>query len=261
MYLPARQWWGHVLMNWSGHVRRFGDILAFAQPELWFLCVDADTKGCGFCTFSRSLGPVPIPKRRTPMFGKTIVRGSLAVAWVAATAFARTAVADAILPTGLAPGSQYQLAFVTADVTSGTSGSESYYNDFVRTQAAPLAAVLPGGTTWSAITSTFDGTNHTDASQNAPTYSGIPIYNSAGELVAASGDQLLTTSLVHPICFDQYGNYDPATPWTGYYFYCYRFAQYVIILLFSLKDQWRDTDVTFGAQGSEGVVGRCRSQC
>ncbi len=80
------------------------------------------------------------------MFEKAMVRGlatpalaaaALAAAALAATMLGGTAMASFIPPFGLAPGSKYQIAFVTADTTSGTSGLESYYNNFVTEEAAP----------------------------------------------------------------------------------------------------------------------------
>ena len=86
-----------------------------------------------------------------------------------------------IAPTGLMPGSQYQILFVTADTTDGTSGSESSYNNFVQTEAAPLTAVLPARTTWCAITSTFDGTNYNNAADNIANDPSLPVFNTQGQ--------------------------------------------------------------------------------
>ena len=44
--------------------------------------------------------------------------------------------ATVIAPIGLAPGSQYQLIFVTADTIAGSYGTEAPYNDFVNAEAA-----------------------------------------------------------------------------------------------------------------------------
>jgi hypothetical protein len=152
------------------------------------------------------------------MFEKTIVRGLFAVALVVATMLAGTAMAEVVLPTGLAPGSQYQIAFVTADRTSGSSGSETYYNNFVSAEAAPLTAILPSGTTWRAITSTYDGTNYYNAVDNAATLSGVPIYNTKGQLVA-TGTGLWGGSLHALLEYDQTGDaiVDTGYPavWTG----------------------------------------------
>ena len=147
------------------------------------------------------------------MFHKTTVRVSMVAAL--AVMLGGTATADnVILPTGLAPGSQYQIAFVTTDTTSGTSGSESYYNNFATAEAAPLTAILPLGTSWSAITSTFDGEEFHNAISNAATYSGVPIYNTHGQLVA-TGAGLWSGHLSSPIVYDQNGSYDSTAVWDG----------------------------------------------
>ena len=149
------------------------------------------------------------------MFDKTMVRLLLAAA-LAATLFGGTAMAGFTPPTGLAPGSKYQLAFVTDGTTDATSGLESYYNNFAQEQATPLTTILPTGTTWSAITSTstdyFGG--HVDARVNAPTFAGVPIYNTQGQLVA-TGSGLWSGQLQNPIEYDPTGGYEGGVVWTG----------------------------------------------
>jgi hypothetical protein len=125
--------------------------------------------------------------------------------------------ADFVAPTGLAPGSQYQIVFVTTDSASPTNIGETYYNNFATTEAAPLTALLPTGTTWHAITSTYDGDyyppggitgipTYTNASTNAPAYAGIPIYNTQGNLVASGAAQFYGgEDLTNPIRYDQRG--------------------------------------------------------
>ena len=130
-------------------------------------------------------------------------------------ASASNAWSQVVLP-NLPPGSQYQLVFVTADTTEATSGYENYYNGFVQTEASSLNAMLPHGVTWSAITSTtMDGIS---AAANAPTYPGVPIYDTIGQLVVASTGSLWDGSLLSPIAYDQLGQ-TPLTPyswvWTG----------------------------------------------
>ncbi len=117
------------------------------------------------------------------MFNKTMAKTLIAAA-LAATVLGETAMAGVILPTGLTAGTQYQIMFVTADTTSGTSGSESDYNNFVTAEAASLTALLPLGTTWSAVTSTYDGTNYTNAGVNAPTDPAIPVFNTQDQQVS-----------------------------------------------------------------------------
>jgi hypothetical protein len=147
--------------------------------------------------------------RRTQVFGKTMVRCLLAAALTMAM-LAGTTMADAILPTGLAPGTQYQIAFVTADTINGASGSASTYNDFVTAQTALSPSLASLGASWTAITTTADGTNACD---NAPAYAGVPIYNTLGQPLSTAGALYMIWDsywgwlggLDHPINADQYG--------------------------------------------------------
>lgn len=124
-----------------------------------------------------------------------------------------------IPPMGLAPGSQYQLIFVTYNGIAGSYTSEAPYNAFANSEAA-LNPSLPS-TSWRAVTSTADGTN---ANINAPS-DGLPVYNTAGQLVAPAATGLYTENLVNPILYNQFGNSSQGPPvdpgqhygnaWTG----------------------------------------------
>ncbi len=117
-----------------------------------------------------------------------------------------------IPPIGLAPGSQYQLVFITADTRNATSSNIADYNAFVTAEAA-LNPALPS-TSWHAIASTPT----VDADVNAPV-SNLPIYNTQGiEVMPTSSTfTLYTTSFLNaPILYDQFGQV-PAQPdaWSG----------------------------------------------
>ena len=120
--------------------------------------------------------------------------------------------ATVIPPIGLAPGSQYQLVFVTTDAIDGTSGTEAPYNAFVNAEAA-LNSMLPAAT-WRAVTSTTDGSN---AIANAP-WLGLPVYNTQGIRVSNNMLSFYSTTHEAAITYDQFGNvaspFDP-TVWTG----------------------------------------------
>lgn len=122
--------------------------------------------------------------------------------------------AEVVRPIGLAPGSVYQIIFSTTGITAATSAEISYYNDFVTTRARSAEDIafaeqiggpvihhvsLPAGATWRAVGSTPT----VDARDNAPSY-GVPIYNTRGELVAASS--IYTGSLLTPVRFDEFGS-------------------------------------------------------
>lgn len=124
--------------------------------------------------------------------------------------------AGVIPPIGLAPGSPYQLVFVTSDAIQATSPIEATYNSFVGTEAA-LSPTLPEAS-WNAITSTADGT---DADVNAPS-GGLPVYNTRGQLVAPATSGIYTFPIINAIQYDQFGNQANEDPnadfnfiWTG----------------------------------------------
>jgi hypothetical protein len=132
---------------------------------------------------------------------------------VAAAGFACQGQAGPIvtIPTGLAPGSQYRLVFVTAESYTATSTSISAYNTDVTTDANNAGL----GGTWLAIGST-DSEN---AIANIGADAGIPIYNLAGQLIAsdatANSGGLFSGTLMDPIETDEDGTLLIADVWTG----------------------------------------------
>lgn len=124
--------------------------------------------------------------------------------------------AAVILPTGLAPGSQYQLIFVTADPSNATNPDINFYNTFVSNQAAlgVISSGLPSGLTWTAVAST----SAVDANANAPS-GALPVYNTIGQQVTAPGVGIYTGALDNLVAYDQYGLFaglaDTSRVWTG----------------------------------------------
>jgi hypothetical protein len=140
--------------------------------------------------------------------------GSLLAA-LAALALADTRLlANVIAPIGLAPGSQYQLIFVTAVGHSAASDDITVYNTFVSGEAAAGVPFGLPSTTWHAVAST----ESVDANANAPS-STLPVYNTAGELVAAAGVGIYSGALDNAVAFDQYGDValeaQEVDVWTG----------------------------------------------
>lgn len=119
-------------------------------------------------------------------------------------------------PPNLPAGSQYEIAFVTSGGTTGLSPYEATYDAFVTAQAAENTN-LPQGVTWHAIAGTFENGDQQAASQNAPFTPSIPVYNTAGQLVANSTTPLYNPSgaILNPIEYDQFGNPDSTYVWTG----------------------------------------------
>jgi hypothetical protein len=109
--------------------------------------------------------------------------------------------ATVILP-NLPPGTKYQLIFATSEETTSSSGSLGFYNSFVTSSAAPLTAMLPAGVTWNAVAST--GASPNDAKDNAPSFAGIPVYNTQG-IEVSPGNLYSGSGLLSPILYDENG--------------------------------------------------------
>ena len=143
---------------------------------------------------------------------------SIAVFLIAFATLASTAaqlMGSPVLPT-LAPGSSYQLIFVTSDTIAGNSPIEPPYNALVNTDAAPLNTLLATagitGVTWHAITSTFDGTS---ASVNAA-WGGVPVFNTQGLQVTVPSQSLYSGALAIAVQYDENGGTAAgSTVWTG----------------------------------------------
>ena len=128
------------------------------------------------------------------------------------------ALAGFIPPSNLPAGSQYEVIFVTSAGTPATDPYIGDYNAFVTAQAAQDPS-LPQGVTWRAIASTIGdintGLGQAQANENAPFTPSIPVYNTAGQLVADAAVPLYGGSLIDPITYDQYGTAGINVAWTG----------------------------------------------
>lgn len=116
-------------------------------------------------------------------------------------------------PSGLTPGTQYQLVFVTSDGFLASSTNVSTYNTDVTTEAAlntTLASFdAANGVAWTVI-GTVPGVN---ANANAPS-SGL-VYTLDGTQVASSANSLYSGSLLAAVDINQYGNTENTSVWTG----------------------------------------------
>lgn len=113
--------------------------------------------------------------------------------------------ADLIIatPSGLNPGDQFRIVFLTVGTTQATSSDIGYYNTFVSNDAVTQAGgtgnnVVYGGTTltWTAIAST----NSVSAISNIGSF-GVPVYLASGTRITPSdtGSGLWSGSLLAPI--------------------------------------------------------------
>jgi hypothetical protein len=143
-----------------------------------------------------------------------IVKSPLRLAPVAVAMTILSAVpllAGVVLPTDLATGSQYQLAFITAGRRTALITDIADYNAFVNQEAQASSSQVVRNAAWSAIAST----DAIDAINNARTYPDIPIYDTQGHRIADNGADLWDGTLATPIYYDQSGNLLDALAWTG----------------------------------------------
>lgn len=120
---------------------------------------------------------------------------------------------DIVVPVGLAPGSTYQLIFVTAGTFAATSGTISDYNADVTAQAA-LNATLAAFDTANSVTWTVVGsTQAVGVTTNSPSTGSV--YTLDGVQVASAAQQLYSGTLLAPLDIDQNGNTLSTYVWTG----------------------------------------------
>ncbi|MFN6305456.1 MAG: PEP-CTERM sorting domain-containing protein [Microcystis sp.] len=111
-----------------------------------------------------------------------------------------------VVPTGLNPGDQYRLVFVTSGTRNATSSNINDYNTFVTNQVtgSALATQLTtagfnlGTITWKAIGSTPTVAARDNTGTNSLS-TGVPIYLIDGNRVANNNADFWDGSLKHPI--------------------------------------------------------------
>ncbi|GJL53811.1 MAG: hypothetical protein NPIRA02_09430 [Nitrospirales bacterium] len=118
-----------------------------------------------------------------------------------------------LLPTGLNPGDTYQLAFQSRGTRNALSTDIADYNMFVQ-NAANAAGIgfgssFLGDVTWRAIGST----STVSARDNALVSTSV--YNLNDQILALGFDDMWDGDLSNPILFDELGNSNGFTAWTG----------------------------------------------
>jgi hypothetical protein len=143
---------------------------------------------------------------------------------VALATFSGVAQAAIVVPpTGLAPGSEYRLVFVTSGTRNGTSSNIADYNTFVQ-NAARSSSVLntalttagfdPTSISWTAIAST-PTTNARVNTATQATDTSRPIYRLDGARVATSYADLWDGSIGVPINLTEVDSVGAGRVWTG----------------------------------------------
>ena len=119
------------------------------------------------------------------------------------------------IPPGLSPGDTYRLVFLTTGVYTSTDYNIADYNSEVNIEANAVGALAALDTTWTVIGSTPS----VNAIDNIGQDPGVPIYNTAGLLVAGdattSSGGLFSGSIFTPIEYDENGNLHLVFTFTG----------------------------------------------
>jgi hypothetical protein len=139
----------------------------------------------------------------------------LALVTVSLALSATPVAADPITqPTGLNPGDQYRLAFVTSTSRDATSTDIADYNAFVTSAASSEALLLALGTSWNVIgsTATVDARDNTGTSPSSVAGGslGVPIYLLNDTKLVDSNDDLWDGSIDLPLNINENG--DTVTP-------------------------------------------------
>ena len=111
-------------------------------------------------------------------FKSTLVGMCLAVSSLGLTAFSALT-APITIPTGLNPGDQYRISYVTSTIRDVTSSNIADYNAFVTAAADSVIEPAALGTSWTAIGSTasIDARDNTNTSFTTSTCVGIYLLN------------------------------------------------------------------------------------
>ena len=153
------------------------------------------------------------------------MRQSIAVLVVSLVAaiHAATIQASSLPPASYPAGAtEYEILFVTSGTINPTSGNPSTYNAFVTSQANQAGSILPSGLTWNAVVSTqlimqtgiIRTIHNYSASGLAPSSAGIPVYNTAGQLITNLG--LYSDSQLSALPeYNQFGNVEQTAVATG----------------------------------------------
>jgi hypothetical protein len=129
------------------------------------------------------------------------------------------------IPTGLNPGDEYRLVFVTSTTTQATNSTINYYNNLVSSLANSPSDLAALGATWTAIASTpfINARNNTSTCStligclsNDPSYA---MYNLFGQKIADDNADLWDGFLDNAIAYNEQGiklqSSDGFYVWTG----------------------------------------------
>ena len=148
-----------------------------------------------------------------PNFKSILVGMCLAVSSLGLMAFS-TLAAPITIPTGLNPGDQYRIAFVTSTTRDATSSNIADYNAFV-TKATNSVTELAGlGTSWPVIGSTASIDARDNTNTNCTTSTGVGIYLLNDTKLADNNAVLWDDDIGGPLSIDENGQNLVTVVWT-----------------------------------------------
>jgi hypothetical protein len=121
------------------------------------------------------------------------------------------------VPTGLSPGQQYRLAFITSTTRDATSSNIADYNAFVTNAANAVPELVALGTTWTAIGSTLTVAARDNTATNPGVNgTGVPIYFLNDTILADDYADLWDGSIDNNFDVNEFGTHVASTViWTG----------------------------------------------
>ncbi|MCZ6699364.1 MAG: hypothetical protein O7D94_10580 [Planctomycetota bacterium] len=161
----------------------------------------------------------PKQDRNANKFGKfemkapNLLKGAVIATVAVVVTVGSVAAAPITTPTGLLPGDQYRLAFVTSTTRDATSTVIGVYNTFVTGVANAVPELLALGTTWTAIGSTSAVDARDNTSTNPITSDpSVPIYLLNDTLLATGNADLWGGSIANPLKINEQGVAAPRVP-------------------------------------------------
>ena len=138
----------------------------------------------------------------------------LAVSSLGLTAFSALT-ASITIPTGLNPGDQYWIAFVTSTIREATSSNSAEYNAFATAAANSVTELAALGKSWTAIGSTasIDACDNTNTNFTTPT--GVGIYLLNDTKLADNNADLWHGDIDGPLSIDENGQNLVTVVWIG----------------------------------------------
>ena len=121
------------------------------------------------------------------------------------------------MPTGLNPGDDYRLVFVTSTVRDALSTDIADYNSFVTGAATAVLELASLGTTWTAIgtTGSVNAITNTGTDYTPAGIQGVPTYLLNDTKLADDYDQLWTSNHFVRFNITENGDVLNALIWTG----------------------------------------------